>query len=161
MKIAVVSDTHSRHTTVSQVLAELQVRGVTTVIHCGDIEDPETVLFFRGLTIHFVFGNCDGDKTGLRTAMAEAGAILHENFGHVEIAGRKLAFLHGDDKRLFHDVEYSGAYDFLFYGHTHQAEEHLTGSTRVINPGALHRARPKQFIVLDLPDGLVEPVEVE
>jgi uncharacterized protein len=161
MKIGVVSDTHSRHATVSQVLAELQARGVTTVIHCGDIEDPETVLLFRGLTTHFVFGNCDGDKTGLRTAMAEVGATLHENFGHVEIAGRKIAFLHSDDKRMFHDVEYSGAYDFLFYGHTHQPKEHLTGPTRVINPGALHRARPKQFIVLDLPDGAIEPVEVE
>ncbi|HBI45881.1 MAG TPA: YfcE family phosphodiesterase [Planctomycetales bacterium] len=161
MKIGVVSDTHSRHATVSLVLAELQARGVTTVIHCGDIEDQETVLLFRGLTTHFVFGNCDGDKTALRTAMAEVGATLHENFGHVEIAGRKLAFLHGDDKRMFHDVEYSGAYDFLFYGHTHQPEEHLTGPTRVINPGALHRARPKQFIVLDLPDGAIEPVEVE
>ena len=64
MKIAVVSDTHSRHATVSRVLAELQARNITTVIHCGDIEDPETVLFFRGLTTHFVFGNCDGDKSG-------------------------------------------------------------------------------------------------
>src|SRR5665213_751485 len=161
MKIAIVSDTHCRHATVRQVLTELQRRGVNTVIHCGAIEDPETVLLFRGRTTPIVFGNCDGDKRGLRAAMAEAGAILHENFGHVEIAGRKLAFLHGDDKRMFHDVEYSGAYDFLFYGHTHQAEEHRTGPTRVINPGALHRARPKQFIVLDLPDGLVEPVEVE
>ncbi len=161
MKIAVVSDTHSRHATVGRVLAELQARGITTVIHCGDIEDPETVLFFRGLTTHFVFGNCDGDRDGLRAAMDEAGATLHENFGHVEIEGRKLAFLHGDDKRLFRDVEHSGDYDFLFYGHTHQAEEHRTGPTRVINSGALHRARPKQFIVLDLPDGLIEQVQVE
>ena len=59
------------------------------------------------------------------------------------------------------DVEHSGAYDFLFYGHTHQPEEHVTGPTRVINPGALHRARPKRFIFLDVPGGAVEPVEVE
>jgi putative phosphoesterase len=161
MKIAVISDTHSRHATVSRALAELEARGVTTVIHCGDIEDAETVCQFQGLTTHFVFGNCDGDKPGLRAAMAQAGATLHEDFGHIEIAERKLAFLHGDDKRLFHDVEYSGAYDFLFYGHTHQAEEHVTGPTRVINPGALHRARPKQFIVLDLPGGVIERVEIE
>ena len=77
------------------------------------------------------------------------------------IAGRKIAFLHGDDRRMFHDVEHSDAYDFLFYGHTHQPEEHVTGPTRVINPGALHRAKPKRFIVLDLPGGAIEPVEVE
>jgi uncharacterized protein len=161
MRIGVVSDTHSRHARVSRVLAELRDRGVTTVLHCGDIEDPETVLLFRGLTAHFVFGNCDWDKTALRAAMAEAGAILHEHFGHVEIEGRKIAFLHGDDKRMMHDVEQSGAYDFLFYGHTHQPEEHRTGPTRVVNPGALHRANPKRFIVLDLPGGTIEPVEVE
>ena len=161
MKIAVVSDTHGRHATVSQALAELRDRGVTTVLHCGDIEDPETVLLFRGLTAHFVFGNCDWDRESLRTAMAEAGATLHEPFGHVEIAGRKIAFLHGDDKRLMHDVEHSGAYDFLFYGHTHQPAEHFTGPTRVVNPGALHRANPKQFILLDLPGGAIEAIVVE
>ncbi len=93
--------------------------------------------------------------------MAESGAILHENFGHVEIAGRKIAFLHGDDKRLFHEVEYSGAYDFLFYGHTHQAEEHLNGADASSIRARFHRARPKQFIVLDLPDGVIDAVEVE
>jgi uncharacterized protein len=161
MKIAVLSDTHGRHDMVSRALAELRDRGVTTVLHCGDIDDPETVLLFRGLTTHFVFGNCDWDKEGLRAAMAEAGAALHEQFGHVEIEGRKIAFLHGDDKRMMADVERGGGYDFLFYGHTHQAEEHLTGPTRVINPGALHRANPKRFIVLDLPGGAIESVEVE
>ena len=161
MKIGVVSDTHGRHDMVSRALEALRDRGVTTVLHCGDIDDPETVLLFRGLTAHFVFGNCDWDKDGLRAAMADAGATLHENFGHVESDGRKIAFLHGDDKRLMRDVEHSGGYDFLFYGHTHQEEEHVTGPTRVINPGALHRANPKQFIILDLPGGAIEPVEIE
>jgi uncharacterized protein len=161
MKLAVVSDTHSRHATVGRVLALLRDRGVTTVLHCGDIEDPETVLLFRGLTAHFVFGNCDGDHDGIRTAAKAIGATLHEPFGHVELAGKNLAFLHGDDHRLMRDVEHSGAYDFLFYGHTHQPAEHVTGPTRVINPGALHRAKPKRFILLDLPCGAVEPVEVE
>jgi putative phosphoesterase len=161
MKIGVVSDTHSRNATVERALALLRERGVTTVLHCGDIEDPETILLFRGLTAHFVFGNCDGDRDGLRAAVCQIGATLHEDFGHVELAGKKLAFVHGDDRRLFHDLEHSGAYDFLFYGHTHQPEEHRTGPTRVINPGALHRARPKRFLVLDLATGAVEPVEVE
>ncbi len=160
MKIAVLSDSHGRHEIVRRALADLRGRGVAAVLHCGDIDDTETVLLFRGFTAHFVFGNCDWDKDGLRAAMAEAGATLHENFGHVEIAGRKIAFLHGDDKRLMRDVEQSGAYDFLFYGHTHQAEEHRTGPTRVVNPGALHRADPKRFIVLELPGGAIEAVEV-
>jgi predicted phosphodiesterase len=92
--------------------------------------------------------------------MQEIGATLHEDFGHVEMEGVKIAFVHGDDGGLLRDLERSGAYDFLFYGHTHSAEEHRAGPTRVINPGALHRARPKTFVVLDLAARAVESVEV-
>jgi putative phosphoesterase len=161
MRIGIVSDTHGNRLMVNLALAEMRERGITTVLHCGDIDDAETVALFGGFTTHFVFGNCDGDKAALRAAMADIGATLHEHFGSVEMEGVKLAFLHGDEQRLFRDVERSGHYDFLFYGHTHQAEEHRTGPTRVINPGALHRARPKTFVVLDLGSREVEPVTVE
>jgi putative phosphoesterase len=160
MKIGIVSDSHGRQATVRLALAELRDRGIRTVLHCGDIDDPETVLLFRGFTAHFVFGNCDGDRAGLRRATEEVGATLHENFGSVELEGVKIAFVHGDDAGLLRDLEGSGYYDFLFYGHTHAAKEHRTGPTRVINPGALHRARPKTFVVLDLAARAVESVQV-
>jgi putative phosphoesterase len=156
MKIGIVSDTHGRRLAARLALDALRERGVTTVLHCGDIDDAETVALFRGFTAHFVFGNCDIDRASLREAVSEAGATLHDPFGSVELEGVKLAFLHGDDWGLLEDVERSGYYDFLFYGHTHHAEEHRTGPTRVINPGALHRARPKTFVVLDLASGAVE-----
>jgi uncharacterized protein len=161
MRIGILSDTHGSHLTVKRALAELRERDITTVLHCGDIDDAETVALFRGFTAHFVFGNCDSDKASLREAMADISATLHEHFGSVEMEGVKLAFLHGDDKTMMRDVERSGHYDFLFYGHTHQAEEHRTGPTRVINPGALHRARPKSFLVLNLKSREVESVVVE
>lgn len=161
MRIGIVSDTHGNRRMVNLALAELRERGITTVLHCGDIDDPETVELFRSFTTHFVFGNCDYDKAALRTAMADIGATLHDHFGNLELEGVKLAFLHGDDQPMMRDVERSGYYDFLFYGHTHQAAEHRTGPTRVINPGALHRARPKTFVVLDLASREVESVTVE
>jgi uncharacterized protein len=161
MRIGVVSDSHGRQPAVISALGQLRERGITTVLHCGDIDDAEMVALFRGLDAHFVFGNCDGDKEALRAAIREVGATLHEHWGQLELEGVKLAFLHGDDKGLMREVENSGAFDYLFYGHTHQAEEHRTGPTRVINPGALHRARPKTFIVLDLGSREVESVMVE
>ncbi len=160
MKIGIVSDSHGRQAAVRLALAELRERGIRTVLHCGDIDDPETVLLFRGLAAHFVFGNCDADRTGLRRAMEQIGATLHENFGHVELEGVTIAFIHGDDAGLLRDLEASGHYDFLFYGHTHAAAQRRTGPTRVINPGALHRARPKTFVVLDLATRTVESIEV-
>src|SRR6267143_2097956 len=140
MRIAVISDTHSRYATVRSALGLLLARKVEYVLHCGDIEDAETVQLFRGLPVHFVYGNCDTDREALREAIAANGLTLHEPFGRLELAGRKIAFTHGDDKKLLRDLEVNQAFDFLFYGHTHVAEEHRTGPTRVINPGALHRA---------------------
>lgn len=163
MRIGIVSDTHGNRLMVNRALAELRERGITTVLHCGDIDDPETVALFRGFTMHFVFGNCDIEieRAALREAMEEIDATLHDHFGSVELEGVKLAFMHGDDTVLLRDVQRSGHYDFLFYGHTHQAEERRHGPTRVINPGALHRARPKTFVVLDLESRAVESVLVE
>ncbi len=162
MKIAVVSDSHGRRHAVEEALRLLKERGAEVVLHCGDIDDADTVRLFRGTPTHFVFGNVDGvEKHSLREAMAEIGATLHEPFGDVELEGRRIAFLHGDDQRLMKDVEQSGYFDYLFYGHTHQAKEHRTGPTRVINPGALHRARPKTFVVLDLANGELDSVVVE
>jgi putative phosphoesterase len=161
MRIGIVSDTHGNRGMVSLALGELRERGITTMLHCGDIDDPQTVELFRGFTMHFVFGNCDIDKGALRAAMADIGATLHDHFGSIELGGVKLAFLHGDDTRLMRDVERSGYYDYLFYGHTHQAEQHQSGPTRIINPGALHRARTKTFVVLDLESKEVESVIVE
>ena len=158
MKNAILSDTHNLHANVRLALAEMARRDVTTVLHCGDIEDPETVRLFDGLDAHFVFGNCDQYKEDLRRAMAAINATCHEYWGSLELEGRKLAFLHGDDRSLLQEIESSGHFDFLFHGHTHVAMERRSGPTRVINPGALHRAKPKTFIVLDLATGTVESI---
>jgi uncharacterized protein len=158
MKIAILSDTHNRHANVRLAVAEITKHRVTTVLHCGDIEDVETVCLFEGLDAHFVFGNCDYDLDALRRAMTDIGATLHEHWGQLELGGRKLAFMHGHEKHLLQEVEESGHFDFLFHGHTHVAADRRNGPTRVINPGALHRAKPKTFIVLDLATGTAESI---
>jgi hypothetical protein len=161
MRIGVLSDTHGRVNTVEAALAEFRARGAELVIHCGDIDDVETVRAFAGWRTHFVYGNCDWDRDGLRSAVAEIGATLHEPFGHLELAGKQIAWLHGDKADLKRDVENSGHYDYLFYGHTHAAEQHMVGKTFVINPGALHRARQKTCLALDLPSGGMETVVID
>jgi uncharacterized protein len=157
MRLAIVSDTHSRYGTVDRVLHLLEPRKVDLIIHCGDIEDAETIAMFPANT-HYVFGNCDTDRDELRQAIRKSGGTLHEPYGHLELEGVSLAFIHSDDRRLMNDLEKSDAYQFIFYGHTHVAREHQSGTARVINPGALHRAQPKSFIILELPSGDVETI---
>ena len=160
MRIAILSDTHSRHATVETALKMIEERGVELILHCGDIEDADTVWLFPGNT-HFVFGNCDSERTSLRQAIHGIGGTLYEPFGKLELAGKRIAFIHGDDKKLFEKLENSGQYDYLFYGHSHVASEHRTGPTRIINPGALHRARPKTFAVLDLESGDMASISLD
>jgi predicted phosphodiesterase len=85
---------------------------------------------------------------------------LQQPFGHIEVEGKLIAFVHGDDGPLLRDLERSDAFDYLFYGHTHQAKEHRTGKTRVINPGALYRAAVKTFAILEVATGEMETVVV-
>ncbi len=158
--IAILSDTHSRYATVEKTLALIEEHCVECIIHCGDIEDAETVWLFPANT-HFVFGNCDEERMSLRQAIHGIGATLHEPFGSIEIDGKRIAFIHGDDQRMFRELEHSGAYDFLFYGHSHIAKEHETGPTRVINPGALHRARVKTLVILEPRTGELVSIPVE
>jgi uncharacterized protein len=160
MKIGVVSDTHDNTDVVRTALALLQQRGVELILHCGDIESPETVRLFVDIPTHFVFGNCDNDRGRLRAAMDEIGAVLHEPWGDVELAGKKIAWLHGHERTLKAEVEAMDHFDYLFYGHTHDAEQHRVGRTLVANPGALYRAVPKQCVVLDLECGELESVVV-
>ena len=161
MKIAIVSDTHDQADRVIRALDLARERGAEMVIHCGDIVGPEIVELFRGWTAHFVFGNCDWDQAGLKGAIAAIGATCHEDYGHLEIEGVPLAFIHGHDTNLMNDLRTSGAFAYLFHGHTHVAMDRTHGPTRVINPGALQCAAIKTFVVLDTSTGKAESVVVE
>jgi putative phosphoesterase len=160
MRIAIISDTHSRHATIAKTLQLLEPHDVAQVLHCGDIEDADVIDHFRDLPVHFVFGNCDHDRKGIERAIEDCGLTLHGSFAHLELAERQIGFTHGDDKDLLSSMEASGHFDYIFYGHTHVAKEHRIGKTRVINPGALHRANPKTFVVLDLVSGEMESIVV-
>jgi putative phosphoesterase len=152
MRIAILSDTHSRYATIEAALHLVEQQRAELILHCGDIEDAEAVWLFPGNT-HFVFGNCDTERASIRQAVHGIGATLYEPFGRLDLPGAKIAWLHGDERRLMQEVEHEGSFDYLFYGHTHVADERRTGPTRVINPGALHRARVKTFLMLDTESG--------
>ncbi len=160
MRIAIVSDSHGKKETVKHVLEQIDDVGADCILHCGDIDDPDTVYLFPANT-HFVYGNCDHDRNLIRDAAKVVGAEVHEPYGELEVGGKKIAFIHSDDARLFQQLQASDRYDFLFYGHTHVAAEHASGRTRVINPGALHRARPKSFAVLELPSGKLKRLTLD
>jgi putative phosphoesterase len=156
MKIGILSDTHSDQATLLKALEQLRQLDINLLLHCGDIDDSSTLRLLEGWTVHLVFGNNDWDQKGLQNAADEIEATFHDPFGHLELDGVNLAFTHGHETGLLRDLINSRHYDYVFHGHTHQFADQRVGPTRVINPGALYRARPRSCIALDLATGQVE-----
>jgi putative phosphoesterase len=150
MQIAVVSDTHGHVGSTTPAVRLLARQKVEAVIHCGDIGAPAIIPLFSAWPTHFVFGNVDHNEGALARAIQEAGQTCHGHFGKLELAGRKIAWLHSDDRDLFEETVGCGEWDLVCYGHTHVAEQHRAGRTLVLNPGALFRATPHTLAVVDL-----------
>jgi uncharacterized protein len=160
MKIGILSDTHGRLDRTRAAIHLLRERGVELILHCGDIDSPATVQLFTGTATHFVFGNWDLEKTKLRAAMREIGAVCHEDFGQLDLGGKRIIWVHGDVRGRRQRLEVSQEWDFVFYGHSHKAEAHRSGRTLVLNPGALHRAKMKTLAIVDLTSSEWETVVV-
>ena len=149
MRIGVVSDTHGEILTTGQAVRMLGSLQVDLVIHCGDIGPPEIVSLFSRWPCHFVFGNMD-ESGLLREAIGMAGQTCYERFGYLKLAGRSVAFLHGDDTVLLNQTILSGQWDLVCHGHTHVAANSLRGPTLVVNPGAIQRTNNPSVAVIDL-----------
>ncbi|MBI3838221.1 MAG: metallophosphoesterase family protein [Planctomycetia bacterium] len=151
MIIGIVSDTHGHAAFTRPAIRMLESCDVELVIHCGDIGSAEIIWLFEPWPAHFVFGNVDSPSGVLRDTILAAGQTCHERFGMLELVGRRIAFLHGDDAPRLRETIDSGQYDLVCYGHTHQAEQHPHGRTLVLNPGALFRAQPHSIAIVRLP----------
>ena len=158
MRIGVVSDTHDRHEAVAEAVRLLLEQQVELILHCGDIESPETIRVFHQVPTHFVFGNWDKDRLKLTAAIKEIGGTHYDSFGAMELDGKRLAWVHSHERHQLRQLENADFFDYVFYGHTHVREQHRTGRTLVANPGALFRANPKTCIVLDVATGEIKPI---
>lgn len=161
MRIGVVSDTHGHMEFSRQAVEALGRFTLDAVIHCGDIGGPGVIPLFDQWPTHFVFGNVDHYlENMLRKTIATAEQTCHGLFGALELAGKRVAFLHSDDQSRFRATIDCQEYDLVCYGHTHVAEEHAEGRTRVLNPGAVYRANPRSIAIVTLPELDIEFVHL-
>ena len=151
MILGIVSDTHGQIEFTRAAVRMLESFAVEHVIHCGDIGSPDVVGLFQQWPTHFVFGNVDTSERVLRRAIEAADQTCQERFGTLDLLGRHIAFLHGDDATLLQETIAGGLYDLVCYGHTHVAEQHRQGKTLVVNPGAIYRAQPHTLAIAKLP----------
>lgn len=120
------------------------------MIHCGDLASPPVVEALAVLPSWFVLGNHDADMVpALQQAAAEFGPVCLGWGGMVELGGKSVGVAHGHMRYDLRCV-LQGRPHYLLSGHSHIASDHLEGSVRRINPGALHRADRYSVALLDL-----------
>ncbi len=160
MLLGIISDTHGHLAQTRAAIHMLSSLEIGSILHCGDIGSPEVVELFRPWPSHFVLGNVDSNADELQAAVAEISGCFHDRFGTLEVAGRRIAFMHGDDQRRLRETIIGQQYDLVCYGHTHVAEQHRDRQTLVVNPGALYRAERHTIAVARLPELEVTHVTV-
>lgn len=151
MRLGIVSDSHGQADRTRSAVRMLESLEVERVLHCGDVGTAEVVELLAPWPTDFVRGNCDHQPGQLAAAIAAAGQTYHGVFGDLEIQGRRIALLHGDDRAKFAEVTRSGQWDLVCYGHTHVAQVETRGKTLVLNPGAIYRANPHSIALVELP----------
>jgi uncharacterized protein len=148
--IGILSDTHDRVEAMAEAMRVLKEAGARFFIHCGDVGSELVLDYLAGEPGGFVFGNTDWDRAPLQRYAEQIGVQCWGTLGNLTLDGKPIAVTHGDDHRLKQRLLAGQHYDYLFQGHTHIPRDERIGRTRVINPGALHRARAKTVATVDL-----------
>lgn len=159
MKIGLISDTHGNYQRTIRAIDRLKAGDVSAVIHCGDF-GSEAILIslveaFKplGVPVYAVYGNVDQHGDAIAYMPEREGLRMLGRSGKLLLSGHRIAVIHGDDTGALREAVSGGEYDYVFTGHTHQADDQRIGRTRVINPGAIHRATIPSCAVLDLDTG--------
>ena len=159
MRIGCLSDSHGRADRVTAAMTLLTAHGAEVFIHLGDLGDDDVIAAMAGHQVHVVFGNCDWDESSLQRACAHHGVHVDHPIGRLEFDGRVVAYTHGHRPELM-DVALADGVDWLLHGHTHQVRDERIGRTRIINPGALQRARRYTVGLLDTESDSLDVLEI-
>ena len=130
MKIALIADTHDHLERLTQALEIFAQSSAQALIHAGDVVSPftaEKLSTFAG-PIRTVYGNCDGERQGLRRFLKSI-AVPPITF---ELAGRNFVLAH--DRSQIPDDLLSGA-DLAVVDHMHSPAQTRQNGTLIINPG--------------------------
>ena len=155
MIVGILSDTHDRVDAMAAGMALLREHGAEFFVHCGDVGSELVLDHLAGVPAAFVFGNTDWDRPTLARYAEKIGVASHHPFADLDLGGKKFAVTHGDDFKLKQRLLSEQRHDYLLQGHTHLRADERVGRTRVINPGALHRAKEKTVATLDTESGKV------
>jgi putative phosphoesterase len=136
--LGVLSDTHNNQANLEAALEIFRRRGVTELIHCGDVTHPDLLLRLDGFRVHLVYGNGDfatGEMLDILRARDPENTAGEVFTGQID--GVAVAAAHGHERLQLDALVQSGRYAFVFRGHSHRRQDSTLGPTRLVNPGGL------------------------
>ncbi len=147
--VGILSDSHGDHGIVARAMALFDSLAVEHLIHCGDVGGQSVFDELVGRALTFVWGNTDYPPPILCAYVESVGFDLPSaEPTRVDLDGKRFAVFHGHEFG-FDDAIGTLDVDYILHGHTHCQRDDRCGAQRIINPGALHRARRKTVATLD------------
>jgi putative phosphoesterase len=129
-----MSDSHDNVDAIKKAVGFFNGEQCELVLHAGDFIAPFAARELERLScpVKAVFGNCDGEKRGLKKVFVSLGEIEEQPF----------VFLHAERTLLLTHTHFanerhvrSGKYDAVIYGHTHKPDIRIQNGILLINPG--------------------------
>jgi putative phosphoesterase len=163
MRIGIVSDTHGDANRLSHALKIFSHHQVQAIVHCGDVGSIRCLRLLANAApnVYVVAGNTDRHVDELADEAESLGINFAAEAVHVPLDdGKALVATHGHDENLLGELIADRQFHYVCHGHSHMIRDEGVNGVRVINPGALHRAKVHTVAVLDTVSGVLEHIVV-
>lgn len=132
--VGILSDSHDNVLMIRQAVWIFNEAKCRLVIHAGDYVAPFSVREMEALRcpVKGVFGNCDGEREGLRRAFESLGEIEDGPF-LFRFADLRFLVSHIHEPQFLNQASMPS--DILVFGHTHKPLIEKKNGTLLINPG--------------------------
>lgn len=129
-----MADSHDNLTKIKKAVEIFNNEKCSLVIHAGDFVAPFAAKELDKLNcqVKAVYGNCDGEKLGLKKAFSTLGEI-QESPLIFEYNKIKILVLHVPDRLDEYMVEKK--FNIIVYGHLHKPKAEKKDNVLIINPG--------------------------
>ena len=144
--IGIISDTHGRAERTESAVRMLEDAGAELILHLGDVGSDAVLDRLVDRRVRIVLGNVDPPDLARYATLLEI-TVDHPTM-RLEVDGRRIGATHGHLSPEL-DRLVAEAPDYLLHGHSHVARDERIGSTRVLNPGAVHRAAVRSVAILE------------
>ncbi|MFQ6082180.1 MAG: metallophosphoesterase [Candidatus Aminicenantia bacterium] len=132
--IGLMADSHDNLTKIKSAVEIFNQEKCSLVIHAGDFVAPFAAKELKNLQcpVKAVYGNCDGERFGLKKAFNGIGELQDSPFS---FNYNNFNFLVLHIPHLLDTYVDSGEYNIIVYAHTHKPEAEKKKDMIVINPG--------------------------